>query len=125
MKILLEQDTDESNGSEITSVLADAKVDAKATISEYEAEKVAALTGQAARFAAGSIFIVVPIVILYFCLSGFLVTGVTPAPLRNERAGKRKTDGLLQRPVREKQLKKALKSIHSIKKASIAERKRG
>ncbi len=32
---------------------------------------------QFTRFAAGSIFIAVPIVILYFCLSGFLVTGVT------------------------------------------------
>lgn len=32
---------------------------------------------QFTRFAAGSVFIAVPIVILYFCLSGFLVTGVT------------------------------------------------
>ena len=29
------------------------------------------------RFAAGAVFIAVPIVILYFCLSGFLVQGVT------------------------------------------------
>ena len=37
---------------------------------------------QFTRFAAGSIFIAVPIVILYFALSGFLVTGVSAGAVR-------------------------------------------
>lgn len=34
------------------------------------------------RFAAGSVFIAVPIVILYFCLSGFLVMGVSSGAVK-------------------------------------------
>lgn len=37
---------------------------------------------QFTRFAAGSIFIAVPIVILYFCLSGFLVQGVSAGAVK-------------------------------------------
>ena len=37
---------------------------------------------QFTRFAAGSVFIAVPIVILYFALSNFLVTGVSAGAVK-------------------------------------------